>query len=326
MRKAIVVVLLLLSLTLSACTPATFSQLNNLNYEIITDADDLPQAVSDVLENTKMERGYYLFSSSFTGEETYAVLCGGEEYPDGYSIQIEDYEYRGLLDDPSIIGSPGGNPPMSYVTFTVDVSEHSSAAGSFRCRTTDLPYTVIRFSSKYSFDWLNIRTNSVFPLINWRSAEVLQTSTSALSLSVIQNNDSIPYDLKNHIVKAPIFTNPSYTTRFRSYANEENFNDDYSWDDCDALAIYIVAKENEQPFSVSIEEIEPYPFDAMTLDGTRLAQFDLVLRKRYVKTPLLQQGDLSYALIIVKDVQGGDRPNLSDMYIIDDQLYLEFCR
>lgn len=117
-------------------------------YEIITDAEQLPVEVKSLADYLKNQRGYFVFTPHeyATGEDTYLFISSGEKPTGGYALTV---------DSAAVAGD----------TLEIKVQEKEPAAGEGVVQVLTFPHLIVKIGSGYQNYRIINDKNEIFAAI-----------------------------------------------------------------------------------------------------------------------------------------------------------------
>ena len=74
-------------------------------YEVVQSKEEIPANIWSEIELLNLDRGMYHFEQRDYGADAYyGLICGGEEYKDGYQISFERYNEAAVLSSSDVVG------------------------------------------------------------------------------------------------------------------------------------------------------------------------------------------------------------------------------
>ncbi len=180
--------LLYIAILLIVAILVVASQLKGYEATKLTDQDQIPDRVIDVLQGTALERGVYYFAETFTGESAYLVFCGGQEFAACYDVEITDLTYNYLIDEVS-------GPPIKpiYGFYKVDYQEKKSAVVHNYGLKTAYPITIYQIDGRKSQqDWPVLPPDSNLEILKWWGLNAKELNDERITFEVIESREQAP--------------------------------------------------------------------------------------------------------------------------------------
>lgn len=163
----------------------------HISYEKLTSKDDIPKAVLEKIYETKLERGTYVFTNHFTDEYAYLVICGGEEFKQGYEVNLKKISFK---DD-----------WKRYIE--VKIAELRSNSSPTYCKDKTSPFVIFRIKNvpEYTNDFMMLQVevttdnNTTFPVINWWGNTKREAQEKLFSYKILDNKADIPQVVWNKL-------------------------------------------------------------------------------------------------------------------------------
>lgn len=122
---------------------------------------DIPESILENIEQLSREghlvRGYWLFNPNFFEvDHFYIMICGGDDYPDGYDVTITEAEYE--------YSNPNIKNPLSDLTFRnlhCDLKVSESGKGSVGYNTDFARPLLVFMINEREADDLGLRISAV---------------------------------------------------------------------------------------------------------------------------------------------------------------------
>jgi len=169
--------LLLTSLILSGCNQLP-------SAEPINAKGDVPAVVWDAFAEKSIKPGAYYFSPAFTeSNQGYLIICGSEDYADGYDVKIEE-----------VMFDAGNYREGTRGYYNIKLTESSASTLPKYNENTEYPFIVFKLSKGSDYDYIEKLESDGedVPINYWWSKGEISGKTSLFNYEVIQTKEDIP--------------------------------------------------------------------------------------------------------------------------------------
>ena len=234
----------------------------------LTEGSQIPDIIKSTLQETVLERGVYYFAETFTDDSSaYLVFCSGDEYADGFDVEITDLTYNYLI---KTVSHPT-KPIYGFykVAYLVKEANKNIDYGIM----TDTSLIIYRVDGKIGEQaWPVLPLDSELKLIKWwGSGRKLIENDRVTAEIAIQKEQEV---------------HPIYLGRFN-----RNLEKEYTSGFTDNIYYYYYKVNAVEPFTINIESL------AVTRTFNAKYPVDMVVHKQEVDSPYYSDVENYYIML-----------------------------